>query len=569
MSKTGFVWLFLVSIAAVTSCFAQSQSTAQSQGESQAVLDAIDRGDAFSTQHQYQQALDAYREADRISNHTCADCLLGMVNMECYLGDFATALDDAKRAETVAGGDRMVAAQACEVHAKLLASTAGDLSDARMKEVESDLRQALTLDPKKSGVRFELGMLLLEEGRDSEGVAELKAYISGPLANPRYIDRANRLIADPSRVRAMPSEDFSIATLDGGTISKSGLRGKVVLLDFWASWCGPCRESMPAIVDLHQKYSGNSSFQIVGISADIDQGDWKSFVSEHHMTWPQNLDADGRLAHLFDVPGFPTYVLLDRDGAIAYRQTGFGEDSESRMAVAINRALAKPISSKPEAATSTASAAAPPAATPAPAAAAAPPRNIRVNFTSPPDDVGNDDVRGNVYRNDFLGLTLKFPASWTVEQPEDLEELNRQKMRRLERAEQDHPADATGDSVSVAFPQIVFQASPSGRSGAPSVTVSVAQTDAPLLESALKNADRLKQEGITILAPPREILAAKRGFVRTDTQSAQLDPPVWTATLETAVSRHFRVIVEIQARSKQELDELASSIAPSLVISKP
>ena len=570
MSKTSLASLLLAFIAAVAPSFAQSHSSSQSPDESQAVLDAIDRADALSTQHQYQQALDAYRQADRISNHTCADCLLGMVNMECYLGDFDTALDDAKRAQTVAGSDRMVAAEACEVRARLLASTASSFDDARVKEAESQLRQALVLDPKKSNVRFDLGVLLLEEGRDAEGVAELKAYVSGPLASPRYVDRANRLIADPGRARALPSEDFSFSTLAGGTISKAGLRGKVVLLDFWASWCGPCRESLPAIADLHQKFATNGSFEIVGISADDDEAAWKSFIAAHHMSWPQNIDLEGQVGRLFEVPGYPTYVLLDRDGGIAFRQTGFSSDSESNIAMAINRALAKPVMAQPPAGAASTATAAPAPALPATGPGPAPARNIRVNFTPPPDDVENGDVRGGVYRNDFLGLSLKFPASWTAASSEDLDTLNREKMRRIQRAEQAHPRDnfADGDSVDMAFSQIVFQASPSAHYGAPSVVMSVAQTNVPVLESALKDAGALKEQGIAILAPPHQVLIGKRPFVRTDSQSPQADPPVWTSTFETTVSQHFRVTFEIQARSKQELDQLAA-IAQSLAISKP
>jgi thiol-disulfide isomerase/thioredoxin len=570
MSKTSLASLLLAFIAAVAPSSAQSHSPSQSQGESQAVLDAIDRADAFSTQHQYQQALDAYREADRISHHTCADCLLGMVNMECYLGDFDTALDDAKSAQTVAGSDRMVAAQACEVRARLLVSTASSFDDARVKEAESQLRQALVLDPKKSNVRFDLGLLLLEQGRDAEGVAELRAYVSGPLASPRYVDRANRLIADPGRARALPSEDFSFSTLGGGTISKAGLRGKVVLLDFWASWCGPCRESLPAIADLHQKFAANSSFQIIGISADDDEAAWKSFIAANHMSWPQNIDLDGQVGRLFEVPGYPTYVLLDRDGAIAFRQTGFSSDSESNMAMAINRALAKPVMAQPPAGAASTATAAPAPALPATAPVPARARNIRVNFTPPPDDVENGDVRGGVYRNDFLGLSFKFPASWTAAPSEDLDALNREKMRRIERAEQAHPRDniADSDSVDIAFPQIVFQASPSARYGAPSVVISVAQTDVPVLESALGDSSALQEQGIAILAAPHQVLIGKRSFVRTDTQSPQADPPVWTSTFETTVSEHFRVTFEIQARSKQELDQLAP-IAQSLAILKP
>jgi thiol-disulfide isomerase/thioredoxin len=557
-----FLPLFVIALIA-----GASAPPAKSQGETQAVLDAIDRADELSQQNKFQEALDAYREADRISNHTCPDCYLGMVNMECQLGDIAGALQDASRAESAAGRNGIVASQACEVRGKLLVATASGPEDAKVKEAETEWRKAISLNPKKSTVRFELGMLLLEEGRDTEGVAELKAYVSGPLASPRYVDRANRLIVDPSRARALPAEDFSFATLDGGTISKTGLHGKVVLLDFWGSWCPPCRESVPMLVDLHQKFAGHP-FEIVGISSDFDEEAWKAFVAANHMSWPEYIDLDGQMSKLFEVPGFPTYVLLDRDGVIAFRQTGLSSDTGKDIEGAINHALTKPFTALP--AVATAPAAPTPAANWAAAPAPASPRDIRVRFTYPPDDVENGDVTGNAYRNDFLGLSVKFPASWTAAAPETLEQLNKEQSKRIQRAKQERPGSDVGldDSVSVAFPKIVFQASPDPRQGVPFVAVTVKEASSLTLESARKDAEELQQQGATIVAPPHVVMIGKRQYFRADTESAQADSPVWVTSIETTVAQRYLVTLEIHAGSKQELDQLAS-IAQSLSISKP
>jgi cytochrome c biogenesis protein CcmG, thiol:disulfide interchange protein DsbE len=557
--------LFVASIAAI------SAPPARSQGETQAVLDAIDRADALDAQDKFKAALDAYREADRISNHTCPDCYLGMVNMECQLGDFAGALDDAKHAELVAGSDHMVAAQACEVRAKLLVATSSSPDDAKVKEAEEQLRQAISLDPKKAIARYELGMLLLQLGRDAEGVAELMAFDSGPLASPRYVDRALPVIADPSRARALPSEDFSFSTLDGATISKAGLRGKVVLLDFWASWCGPCRESLPAIADLHHKFA-NSPFELVGISSDYDEEAWKSFVSSNHMNWPEYIDLDGQIGRLFDVPGYPTYVVLDRDGAIAFRQTGLGPDSEKDIEAAINRALAKPFSPQPPPSSATVSPA--PTSSIASFATMLPPpgesAHYHVNFSYPPDDAQNGDVHGNLYRNDFLSLSFKFPATLTPAEPEMLDHLNREESSRIQVAVQDHPGSdiESGNSVNVAFPRIVFQASSDPRQGPPFVAITVEQTSSPAFDSARKDAEELQRQGTTVLEPPRTVTIGKRQFVRTDSESAEADLPIWTTSIKTVVAEKYCVTLEIQARSKQELDQLAA-IAQSLSISKP
>jgi thiol-disulfide isomerase/thioredoxin len=100
-------------------------------------------------------------------------------------------------------------------------------------------------------------------------------------------------------------------------------RGKVVLLDFWASWCGPCRNALPNLKRLQSIYSGDD-FVVVSISEDNDEETWRAFTASHQMTWPQRFDGDGSLQHQFGVTGLPTYVLIGRDGSVL--QKAVGED---------------------------------------------------------------------------------------------------------------------------------------------------------------------------------------------------------------------------------------------------
>jgi thiol-disulfide isomerase/thioredoxin len=99
-------------------------------------------------------------------------------------------------------------------------------------------------------------------------------------------------------------------------------RGKVVLLDFWASWCGPCRRSLPSIKRLQAVY-GSADFVLISVSEDDDESDWRSFVSSNQMAWTQRWDSDSTLLSKFGVNALPTYVLIGRDGAVV--QTFVGE----------------------------------------------------------------------------------------------------------------------------------------------------------------------------------------------------------------------------------------------------
>jgi thiol-disulfide isomerase/thioredoxin len=552
---------------------AASANPASAQDQSPEVNAAIDRANALAIQKQFQQALDAFREADNLSDHTCADCYLGMVNMECQLGELLGAIDDAQRAERAAGDDRTVAAQALTVRATLLVATSSAPTDEKVKEAEREYRRALALDPKHSIARFDLGMLLLQEGRDADGVTELKAYVSGPFANPRYVDRANRVIADPSRARALPSEDFSLATIDGETISKAGLRGKVVLFDFWGSWCPPCRESVPILVDLHRKFAGHD-FEIVGINSDTDEESLKSFISSNHMNWPEFFDVDGQIAGLFEIQGFPTYVVLGRGGTIEFRQTGLGPDTAANLTNAINRELAKTYTGPPPefAPPATASTHPTAAATPVNGADASSGRaaSVPIELVFPPNDVENGDASGSIYRNEFLGLSYKFPSAWSSATPEVLAQLNQARSQQMQSAGATGSGDQPGPngSVRVSFPQIIFQAAPDPHRRLPEVTITVAQSSASAQDSARKAVEDVKRQGMAILAAPRVITIGKRQFFRTDAEAPQADPPAWIAMIEITVGQRYLVTLEIRARSNQELDDLAAS-AQSLSISKP
>jgi len=111
------------------------------------------------------------------------------------------------------------------------------------------------------------------------------------------------------------------ASAGGKAFQLSDFRGKVVLLDFWASWCGPCRNALPKLKQLQAVY-GSDQFTVISISADDDQRTWQNFVSSHQMTWLQQFDGNGSIRGGFGVRSFPTYILIGRDGTILNRYVG-------------------------------------------------------------------------------------------------------------------------------------------------------------------------------------------------------------------------------------------------------
>jgi thiol-disulfide isomerase/thioredoxin len=93
-----------------------------------------------------------------------------------------------------------------------------------------------------------------------------------------------------------------------------------VLLDFWGTWCPPCVESVPALRDLNKRFAKDPLFKMIGVSTDSDEAKWRGFVDKNQMVWTQYLDRDQHLRRAFEVRAFPTYILIDAEGIIRFRE---------------------------------------------------------------------------------------------------------------------------------------------------------------------------------------------------------------------------------------------------------
>jgi thiol-disulfide isomerase/thioredoxin len=132
--------------------------------------------------------------------------------------------------------------------------------------------------------------------------------------------------------------DLKFTAVDGSKVDLSSLRGKVVLIDFWATWCPPCRGEVPNVVAAYKKYH-DKGFDIVGISLDQDKSALLAFTKEHDMTWPQYFDGNGwdnTISKSFGIDSIPAMYLVGKDGKIA--TTNGRED----LAAQVEKLLATP-----------------------------------------------------------------------------------------------------------------------------------------------------------------------------------------------------------------------------------
>lgn len=134
---------------------------------------------------------------------------------------------------------------------------------------------------------------------------------------------------------------FTLKTLDGKTLTRDGFKGKVVLLDFWATWCAPCRMALPELKDLQAKNAGKP-LVIVSVSVDETSKAVEEFTRSNGMSWPQAWDRGMQVTGgVFRVDTFPSYVVLGVDGRILYRQHGWApERSAALLDAAVTKGLA-------------------------------------------------------------------------------------------------------------------------------------------------------------------------------------------------------------------------------------
>jgi thiol-disulfide isomerase/thioredoxin len=158
-----------------------------------------------------------------------------------------------------------------------------------------------------------------------------KAETETPASRPSGPRGGISIIAPAQRQKAGAIETRA---LDGANWSLSGQAGNVVVIDFWATWCGPCRMTIPHLIEMQKSYGGRG-VSIVGISLDQNgRTAVEPFVSQAGINYPILLDPQSRYADLFGgVEGIPTFFLIDRNGRIAARQVGAGPKEALAQAI--------------------------------------------------------------------------------------------------------------------------------------------------------------------------------------------------------------------------------------------
>src|SRR5207248_2975337 len=143
-------------------------------------------------------------------------------------------------------------------------------------------------------------------------------------------DYARKLIENPKRARGAYAPDFQVVTQTGDSLSSQSLAGKIVVLDFWATWCPPCRASLPELKELTKKYS-SSNVVLLSLSADDNEIAWRDFISKKQMNWPQYWDKDHHMFAMVRTTLRKLLLLLRRQQSIDLRSAALVNILELRL----------------------------------------------------------------------------------------------------------------------------------------------------------------------------------------------------------------------------------------------
>jgi len=571
--RTSALLAGLLFFCALAPPLGQSAAAAQSNDP---VAQAIAEGDAYRSKRDYEQALKSYWKADKLSHHTSALALLHIALIEKKAGVLWDAVSDAKKAIAAAGDNKNLEWQARLLRATLLTQMAGKPTDNKLKEAEAELRAAVQIDPSQPLAHYNLGYVLMKQERDADGIAEMKALLALPKTDAAMAADAWRMIASPIRARTPFLPSFSFTTLENQAVSNVSVRGKVALLDFWGTWCPPCRESVPILKSLQKKYAAKA-FQLVSISSDDDEDAWKKFVEAQQMAWSEYLDSSGEVQRAFKIDAYPTFIVVDKDGVIRFRQSGVGPETENELEDAINHSLKResdPVLAK--AAAEDANATTPNDHAPAEDAAKSLAPNAKAITTASDAAAASTEPAlnsrmpapsANLFKNAMLGIRYEFPEGWIAAQPEALLEANQHIEASMREQLLKQQAQAS-ESLQILPPTILFYASRRG-DGEPekpvmsSISIRAQQTNVDPLDVARFRAltYKMASAGQTkLVAPTASFDVAGHKFLRADFERSIGGAIHYFLGIVETKAGNSLLHIEIYAASAEELGQIADTL---------
>jgi thiol-disulfide isomerase/thioredoxin len=302
---------------------------------------AVSDGKLLADNQDYDDALASYKEANEIAGGKDKAVLRALLELQITNGDYDDAIATARTFEAIATAPAEKSyAEASRGRVLFLQAepqSGSQFDPALLNSADAAFRAALAIDPKNSSALFTDGQVLVHLNRIETARARFQACLNSLKPDDPLYSRTQRFIANPALALLPLAPAFTVTTLDGSSFNLDQMKGRVVLVDFWATWCGPCMEELPQIKKIAKDFAGQP-LVILSISWDEDEQTWEKFVAKNQMTWPQYRDTGHRIGNLFEVKALPAYFTINSDGILTTEMLGGGFDVEGKLKKLLDQA---------------------------------------------------------------------------------------------------------------------------------------------------------------------------------------------------------------------------------------
>jgi thioredoxin-like negative regulator of GroEL len=291
---------------------------------------AMREGKMYLRDHKPQFAKDDFNKANKIAGGGCWDCLEELYSAQFAEGDYKGAIETTEKMEALTPSPVQKSLVEAKRGDAILAKAGEKPKPDQLEQAHAAFQRALTNYPKNLPAMFRDGETLARMGKMDEAKTCFSqcATLAKPTDPARL--RAQHFAEDPALALKKQAPAFEVTALDGTRFNLDAMGGRVVLIDFWATWCGPCNEELPNVKKIAKEFAGEP-LVILSVSWDDDDAKWRQFVQKNEMTWMQYRDANHALSNAFGVNAIPHYFVIDTDGGLTTELVGAGSNVEGRL----------------------------------------------------------------------------------------------------------------------------------------------------------------------------------------------------------------------------------------------